>query len=75
MSRVARWTLQRLNLKPYSRSVFEQGLKMRTDKEDGEEHELLDRVMEYARTVGLEVTDMLMTVHKKVHALEPWVPT
>ena len=47
---------------------------MRTDKEDREEHELLDRVMEYARTVGLEVTDMLMTVHEKVHALEPCVP-
>ena len=47
---------------------------MRTDKEDREEHKLLDQAMEYAGTVGLEVTDMLMTVHEKVHTLEPWVP-
>ena len=70
-SRVARRTLRRLNLKPYSQAVFERGLKMRTDKEDGEEHELLDWAMEYTGTVGLEVTDMLMTVNEKVHALEP----
>ena len=31
--------------------------------------------MEYAGTVGVEVTDMLMTIHEKVCALEPWVPT
>ena len=47
---------------------------MRTDKEGGEEHELLDQVMEYAGMVGLEVANMLMMVHKKVRVLEPWVP-
>ena len=74
MSRVAHRTLQRLNLEPYSCSVFEWGLKTRTDKEDGEEHELLDRVMEYAGMGGLEVMDMLMTINEKVHTLEPHVP-
>ena len=74
-SRVAHWTLRRLNVEPYSRAVFEWGLKMRMDKEDGEEHKLLDWVMEYAGTVGLEVADMLMMVHEKVCALEPRVPT
>ena len=73
-SRVAWRTLQRLNIEPYSRVVFERGLKTRTDKEDGEEHELLDWAMEYARTVGLEVMDMLMMVHEKVHAMEPRIP-
>ena len=68
-SRVARWTLRRLNIEPYSRAVFKQGLKMRMDKEDGEEHKLLDRAMEYAGTVGFEVADMLMTVHEKVRTL------
>ena len=47
---------------------------MRMDKEDGEEHELLDRAMEYAGMVRLEVADMLMMVHEKVHMLEPRVP-
>ena len=44
------------------------------DKEDGEEHELLDRAMEYAGMVRLEVADMLMMVHEKVRMLEPRVP-
>ena len=46
---------------------------MRTEKEDGEEHKLLDWAMEYAGTVGLEVTDMLMTVNEKVRAMEPHI--
>ena len=70
-SRVACQTLRRLNLEPYSHLVFERGLKTRTDKEDGEEDELLDQAMEYAGTVGLEVMDMLMTINEKVHTLEP----
>ena len=74
-SGVAHRTLQRLNVEPYSRVVFEHGLKTRTDKEDGEEHKLLDRAMEYAGMVRLEVADMLMTVNEKVHTLEPRVPT
>ena len=73
MSRVAHRTLRRLNVELYSRAVFKRGLKMRMDKEDREEHELLDRAMEYAGTVGLEVADMLMMVHEKVRALEPRV--
>ena len=48
---------------------------MRKGEDDGEECEALDWAMEYAGTVGVEVTDMLMTIHEKVHALEPQVPT
>ena len=51
------------------------GLEARRGEDDGEECEMLDWVMEYARTVRIEVADMLATVNKKVCTLEPWVPT
>ena len=65
-SKVTRWTLWRLNLEPYSHALLKQGLKSRGSGKDGEECEVLDRAMEYARAVGVEVTDMLMAVHEKV---------
>ena len=42
--------------------------------DNGEEDEVLDRAMEYAGAVGVEVTDMLMSVHEKVKDLELQVP-
>ena len=74
MSRVAHRTVHWLNLEPYSYAIFKQGLKVRKVKDDGEECEVLEQALEYARTVGVEVVDMLMVVHEKVHTLEPRVP-
>ena len=51
------------------------GLESCTEVDDGEENEVLDQAMEYARAVRVEVVDMLMAVHEKVKALEPWVLT
>ena len=48
MSKVARRTLRRLNLEPYSRAVLARGLKARKADDDGEEYEGLERAMEYA---------------------------
>ena len=50
------------------------GLESRTEVDDGEENEVLDRAIEYAEAVGVEVVDMLTVVHEKVKALEPQVP-
>ena len=47
---------------------------MRKVKDDGEECEMLERAMEYAGMVGVELADMLTAVHKKVRALELQVP-
>ena len=43
--------------------------------DNGEENEVLDRAMEYAGAVGVEVTNMLMAVNEKVKDLELQVPT
>ena len=51
------------------------GLESRTEVDDGEENEILNRAMEYAGAVRVEVVDMLMVVHEKVKALELRVPT
>ena len=69
-SRVAHCSLHWLNLEPYSRAVLMRGLESRTEVDDREENEVLDRAMEYAGAVGVEVMDMLTAVHKKVRALE-----
>ena len=74
-SKVAHWMIRWLNLKLYSCAIFKWGLKARSSKGDGEESEVLDRAMEYARVVGLEVANMLASVNKKVWAIEPCVPT
>ena len=66
MSKVAHRMIHRLNLEPYSRALLKRGLKARKVKGDREECEILDRVMEYARTVGVELADMMMLVHEKV---------
>ena len=65
-SRVAHRTTRQLSLEPYSHSIFIQGLEVRRAKGDGEECEVLDWVMEYTGTVGIEVVDMLAAVHEKV---------
>ena len=62
-------------MEPYSRALFTRGLESRTEVDDGEENEVLDRAMEYTRAIRVEVVDMLMAVHEKVKALEPQVPT
>ena len=46
------------------------GLESRIEVDDGEEDKVLNRAMEYAGVVGVEVVDMLMAVHEKVKALE-----
>ena len=59
----------------YSCALFMRGLESRTEVDNGEENEVLDRAMEYARAIGVEVVDMLTVVHKKVKALELQVLT
>ena len=44
-------------------------------EKDGEEDEVLDRAMEYAGVVGVEVANMLVLVNKKVQVIELCVPT
>ena len=65
-SKVARRTIRRLNLEPYSHALIQQGLKARKAKYDREECETLERAMEYARTIGVELADMLTAIHEKV---------
>ena len=66
MGKVACQTLHWLHLKLYSRTLMKWGLKLRGSGKDREECEVLDRAMEYAGMIGVEVTDMLMAVHEKV---------
>ena len=73
-SKVACQTIHWLNLELYSHTLIKRGLKARKAEYDREECETLERAMEYAGTVGAELVDMLTAVHKKVQALEPWVP-
>ena len=47
---------------------------MRKAEKDREEDKVLDRAMEYAGVVGVEVTDMLILVNKKVRAIKPRIP-
>ena len=54
--------------------MLARGLKARKANDDGEEYKGLERAMEYAGVVGIELADMLTLVYKKVQALEPWVP-
>ena len=74
MSKVARRTIRRLKLEPYSRAILARGLKARKADDDGEEYEGLERAMEYAGVVGAELADMLTAVNEKVKAIEPRVP-
>ena len=51
--------------------IFRWGLKVRNAEGDGEEDLVLDRAMEYAGVVGVELADMLVSVNSKVEALVP----
>ena len=55
MARVGCHSLCRLGLEPYSQVVFKWGLKVRKAEGDGEENKVLDRAMEYAGVVGVEL--------------------
>ena len=70
-ARVSCHSLQHLELESYSWAVFKRGLKARSMEQDGEENMTLDRAMEYARVVRVELADMLVSVNSKVKALEP----
>ena len=51
--------------------IFKWGLKARSVEVDGEENTTLDRAMEYAGVVGVELADVLALVNLKVEALVP----
>ena len=53
--------------------VFKWGLKARKAEGDREENETLDRVMEYAGVVGVELADMLASINLKVEVIKPHV--
>ena len=74
-ARVGCHSLHQLGLEPYSWAVSKWGLKVRKAEGDREENETLNRVMEYARVVGVELVDMLVSVNLRVEAIEPHVPT
>ena len=71
MARVGYRSLCHLGLEPYSQAVFKWGLKARNVEADREENTTLDRAMEYARVVGVELADMLVSVNSKVEELVP----
>ena len=50
-------------------------MKARNTEGDGEENSVLDRAMEYARVVGVELADMLVSINLKVEVITPCVPT
>ena len=61
MSKVGRWALWHLGLKPYFQALLKQGLKSRIER--GERDETLDQVMEYTGVVGVGLADMLASVN------------
>ena len=69
MGKVACCSLHCLGLEPYSQSIFKWGLKARGLEKDREDNEVLDRAMEYAGVVSVELADMLVSVNSKVEAL------
>ena len=74
-SRVTHCSLCQLGLEPYSWAVFKQGLKLRGEPRNVERNETLNRAMEYAGVVGVELVDMLASINSKVEAIAPCVPT
>ena len=74
LSKVAHHSLHHLNLKPYSHLVLKQGLKARSGVTDREDNKVLDRAMEYAGVVGVELADMLASVNLRLLAVEPRMP-
>ena len=75
MARVGHCSLRQLGLEPYSWAIFKQGLKVRKAEGNGEENKVLDRAMEYAGVVRVELADMLVSVNSKVEVIAPCVPT
>ena len=49
-------------------------MKARSAEKDSEENRVLDRAMEYARVVGVELVDMLVSVNSRVEVIEPCMP-
>ena len=45
--------------------IFKQGLKVRDSAMDGENNKVLDRAMEYAGVVGVELVDILASVNSR----------
>ena len=74
MAKVGHCSLHRLGLKPYSQAIFRWSLKARKAESNREGNEILDRAMEYARVVGVELADMLASINLKVKNLVPQVP-
>ena len=70
-ARVGHCSLHYLGLEPYSQAIFKWGLKARKVEGDREENKVLDRAMEYAGVVGVELADMLVSVNLKVKDLVP----
>ena len=73
-ARVSYCSLHHLGLEPYSQVIFKWGLKVRNAEVDGEESTTMDRAMEYAGVVGVELADMLASINLKVEVLVPRVP-
>ena len=71
MAKVSHHSLHQLGLKPYSQAIFRWDLKVRSAEMDREEIMTLDRAMEYAGVVGVELANMLASVNSKVKALVP----
>ena len=46
-------------------------MKVGSSVTDGENNKVLDRAMEYAGVVGVELVDMLASINSKVEALAP----
>ena len=73
MGKVAHHSLYHLGLELYSHLVLKRGLKVRSVTTNGENSKVLDRAMEYARVVGVELADMLVSINLRL-AIEPHMP-
>ena len=74
MARVGHCSLSQLGPEPYSWAIFKWGLKARKAEGDSKENKVLDRAIEYARVVGMELVDMLVSVNLKVEVIAPHMP-
>ena len=74
MARVGHCSLCQLGPEPYSWAIFKWGLKARKAEGDSKENKVLDRAIEYARVVGMELVDMLVSVNLKVEVIAPHMP-
>ena len=74
-SKIRRWALRTLGVEPYTLALLKWGLKSRLELRNVERNKTLDRVMEYSRSVGVELVDMLASINLKVDELVPHMPT